>query len=85
MVTFYNFLQHGKSNWLLNVHEKIFFQLKDKYVTDKMENGFQIKSKWFQAEKSPTNLKNILNIYVHKRSFCYFYYDKTYLSHEYFH
>ena len=39
-VTFYNFLQHGKSNWLLNVHEKIFFQLKDKYVTDKMENGF---------------------------------------------
>ena len=39
-VTFYNFLKHGKSNWLLNVHENFFSQLKGKYVTDKMENGF---------------------------------------------
>ena len=39
-VTFYNFLQDGKSNWLLNVHENFFSQLKGKYVTDKMENGF---------------------------------------------
>ena len=45
MVTFYTFLHHEKSKWLLNVHEKILVvigifqenQLKDKYVTNKME------------------------------------------------
>ena len=48
MVTFYTFLHHEKSKWLLNVHEKnssglvvigIFQenQLKDKYVMNKME------------------------------------------------
>ena len=48
MGTFYTFPHHEKSNWLLNVHEKnssglvvigIFQenQLKDKYVTNKME------------------------------------------------
>ena len=54
MATFYTFLHHEKSNWLLNVHEKNFLwtpdfwisselgilkenQLKDKYVTNKME------------------------------------------------
>ena len=46
MVTFYTFLHHRKSNWLI-VHEKIssglivrYFkenQLKDKYVTNKIE------------------------------------------------
>ena len=50
MVTFYTFLHHEKSNWLLNVHEKISSghsvigilkenQLKDKYVTNKMEKA----------------------------------------------
>ena len=48
MVTFYTFLQHEKSKGFLNVHEKNSSglaiirisqenQLKDKYVTNKME------------------------------------------------
>ena len=30
-----------------------------------MENGFQQKWKWFLAELSPANLKNILIKYIH--------------------
>ena len=37
---------------------------------------------WSLEEQSPTNLKNILDICVHKLSFCYFYHDEIYLSHE---
>ena len=37
---------------------------------------------WSLEEQSSTNLKNILDICVHKLSFCYFYHDEIYLLHE---
>ena len=41
---------------------------------------------WFLVEQSSTNLKTyLLNIYVYKLSFCYFYLDEIYLLHENFH
>ena len=41
---------------------------------------------WFLVEQSSTNLKTyLLNIYVDKLSFCYFYYDEIYLLLESFH
>ena len=40
---------------------------------------------WFLVEQSSVNPKNILNIYVYKASFCYFYQDDIYFLHEYFH
>ena len=44
-------------------------QWKDKYVTN--------KTHWFLAEQNSTNLKNILNICVYKRYFCYFYHGES--------
>ena len=40
---------------------------------------------WFLVEQSSVNPKNILNVYVYKASFCYFYQDDIYFLHEYFH
>ena len=40
---------------------------------------------WFLVEQCSTDLKNILNICVHKLSFCYFYHDEIYVLHENFH
>ena len=38
---------------------------------------------WFLAKQSSTNLKkNLINIHMHKLSFCYFYHDEIYLLHE---
>ena len=55
----------------------IDIQLKDKCVTNKMH--------LFLVEQTSTILKNALNIFVHNFSFCYFYHDEIYLSHEHFH
>ena len=52
-------------------------QLKDKCVTNKMH--------LFLVEQTSTILKNALNIFVYNFSFCYFYHDEIYLSHEHFH
>ena len=38
---------------------------------------------WFLAKQSSTNLKkNLINMHMHKLSFCYFYHDEIYLLHE---
>ena len=40
---------------------------------------------WFLVKQSSTNLKKTLNTCLYKLSFCYFYHDEIYLSHENFH